>query len=153
MSWITDFFTSSIGRKIIMSLTGIFLILFLLIHLIGNLQLLAGDGGEAFNVYAYFMTHNPLIKSISYGLYFFILLHSVVGILLWWKNNCDLLSMSPIERWRAAGPLSEQAQDRLAQIVVGSDDESEQWTRFEQTLTAQQQHAFRELRKYLTLSD
>ena len=87
MSWITDFFTSSIGRKIIMSLTGFFLILFLLVHLVGNLQLLAGDGGEAFNVYAYFMTHNPVIMTISYGLYFFILLHTLVGIAIWWKNK------------------------------------------------------------------
>ena len=65
-----------------MSLTGIFLITFLIVHLIGNLLLLNNDGGEAFNTYAYFMTNNPLIKTVSYGLYFFILLHSVQGILL-----------------------------------------------------------------------
>lgn len=82
MNWLINFFASSIGRKIIMSLTGLFLIIFLLVHLIGNLQLLADDGGEAFNIYAYFMTHNPLIKMASYGLYFFILLHTVQGILL-----------------------------------------------------------------------
>ncbi|NNF35926.1 MAG: succinate dehydrogenase cytochrome b subunit [Saprospiraceae bacterium] len=87
MSWITDFLTSSIGRKIIMSLTGIFLITFLIVHLAGNLQLLKSDGGEAFNLYAYFMTSNPLIKAVSYGLYFFILLHTVVGIALWAKNK------------------------------------------------------------------
>jgi succinate dehydrogenase / fumarate reductase cytochrome b subunit len=87
MKWITEFLTSTIGRKIIMSLTGLFLIVFLLIHLIGNFQLLVGDEGEAFNIYAYFMTHNPLIKTVSYGLYFFILLHTVVGLLLWLKNR------------------------------------------------------------------
>ncbi len=70
-----------------MSLTGLFLMLFLLIHLIGNLQLLKDDGGEAFNVYAYFMTHNPLIKIVSYTLYASILLHAVQGILLWQKNK------------------------------------------------------------------
>ena len=82
MSWLISFFRSSIGRKLIMSLTGIFLITFLIVHLIGNLLLLNNDGGEAFNTYAYFMTNNPLIKTVSYGLYFFILLHSVQGILL-----------------------------------------------------------------------
>jgi succinate dehydrogenase / fumarate reductase, cytochrome b subunit len=87
MKWITNFFGSSIGRKLLMSLTGLFLILFLVIHLIGNLQLLANDGGESFNVYAKFMTSNPLIKTVSYGLYFFILLHSVVGLMLWWNNR------------------------------------------------------------------
>lgn len=65
-----------------MSLTGIFLITFLIVHLIGNLQLLYDDGGEAFNTYAYFMTNNPFIKTVSIGLYFFIILHSIQGIIL-----------------------------------------------------------------------
>lgn len=82
MSWFFRFFTSSIGRKLIMSLTGLFLIVFLVIHLIGNLQLLNDDNGLSFNTYAYFMTHNGLIKSVSYGLYFFILLHAFQGILI-----------------------------------------------------------------------
>ena len=69
-----------------MSLTGLFLISFLIIHLIGNLQLLYDDGGEAFNTYAYFMTHNPLIKTVSIGLYAFILIHTVQGLLLAFKN-------------------------------------------------------------------
>ena len=87
MSWLITFLRSSIGRKLVMSLTGLFLITFLLVHLIGNLQLLYNDGGEAFNIYAYFMTHNPLIKTVSYGLYFFILLHAVQGILLAVQNK------------------------------------------------------------------
>ncbi|MEM6966463.1 MAG: succinate dehydrogenase cytochrome b subunit [Bacteroidota bacterium] len=87
MSWLTNFLLSSIGRKVIMSLTGIFLILFLTVHLIGNLQLLKGDGGEAFNIYADFMGHNPLIQTISIGNFFFIILHAIMGILLWIKNK------------------------------------------------------------------
>jgi len=87
MNWLFKFFISSIGKKLIMSLTGLFLIIFLLIHLIGNIQLLYNDGGTAFNTYAYFMTNNPVIKTVSYGLYFFILLHAVQGILLWLGNK------------------------------------------------------------------
>ena len=87
MNWFTKFLTSSIGQKLVMSLTGLFLIVFLLVHLIGNLQLLLSDGGEAFNLYAEFMTTNPLIKLSSYGLYTFILLHAVQGWLLWSKNR------------------------------------------------------------------
>ena len=87
MSWFTNFLTSSIGKKLIMSLTGLFLILFLKVHLLGNLQLLKDDGGEAFNTYAHFMAHNPLIKFISYGNYFFILLHFMLGMYLWRKNR------------------------------------------------------------------
>ena len=87
MNWLTDYFKSSIGRKLTMGLTGLFLILFLIVHLLGNFQLLKDDGGESFNKYTYFMTHNPLIKTISYGLYFFILLHTIQGILLWSSNR------------------------------------------------------------------
>lgn len=70
-----------------MSLTGIFLILFLTVHLIGNLQLLNNDGGESFNIYADFMGHNPLIQTISIGNFFFILLHAFIGIILWLQNR------------------------------------------------------------------
>ncbi|MCS7035967.1 MAG: succinate dehydrogenase cytochrome b subunit [Saprospiraceae bacterium] len=87
MSWFTRFITSSIGQKFVMALTGLFLILFLFVHLAGNLQLLKQDGGEAFNTYAHFMTTNPLIKTISYLLYTSILLHSVQGLLLWRYNR------------------------------------------------------------------
>ena len=87
MKWLINFFTSSIGRKLIMSLTGLFLILFLVIHLLGNLQLLVDDGGATFNAYAYMMTNNPLIKVVAYGNYFFIILHAVMGFMLWSKNR------------------------------------------------------------------
>lgn len=86
-SWFFKFFTSSIGKKLIMSLTGLFLILFLIVHLAGNLQLLNNDGGESFNVYAHFMAHNPLIQVISKGNFFFILLHAFVGTALWLTNR------------------------------------------------------------------
>jgi len=87
MNWIISFFKSSLGQKIIMSLTGLFLIIFLLVHLAGNLSLLSNDGGDTFNSYAYFMTSNPLIKTVSWGLYAFILLHAIQGIVIWMSNR------------------------------------------------------------------
>ena len=87
MGWITNFLTSSLGRKLLMGLTGLFLILFLTVHLAGNLQLLKSDGGQAFNEYTKFMTHSPIIKVISYGNYIFILLHAILGITIWSKNR------------------------------------------------------------------
>lgn len=87
MKWIIDFLLSSLGKKLVMSLTGLFLCSFLVIHMIGNLQLFVPDGGLAFNSYAYFMTHNPLIKATSYGLYAGILLHALQGILITIKNR------------------------------------------------------------------
>jgi succinate dehydrogenase / fumarate reductase, cytochrome b subunit len=87
MNWFTNLLSSTLGRKLLMALTGLFLILFLVVHLIGNLQLLKSDGGEAFNVYAQFMTSNPVIKIISYGNYAFILIHVIWAILLTKRNR------------------------------------------------------------------
>lgn len=87
MSWLSNFLTSSIGKKLVMSLTGLFLISFLLVHLLGNLQLLIPDGGKSFNIYADFMSNNPVIKVISLGLYAGILLHAIQGILLAIENR------------------------------------------------------------------
>ncbi|MEM1367616.1 MAG: succinate dehydrogenase cytochrome b subunit [Cyanobacteria bacterium P01_H01_bin.15] len=87
MNWIFSFLSSSIGKKIIMSLTGLFLIAFLGVHLAGNLRLLAGDAGQAYNQYAYLMKHNPLIQLIAWGLYGSILIHAVQGWLLWQHNR------------------------------------------------------------------
>lgn len=70
-----------------MSLTGIFLMLFLIVHLLGNLQILSNDGGVGFNAYAKFMTSNPLIKLTSYLLYLSILLHAIQGWRLWSQNR------------------------------------------------------------------
>jgi len=87
MRWIIDFLTSSIGKKLVMALSGLFLTTFLVVHLIGNVQLLYNDGGQAFNIYAKFMTSNPLISTISWGLYATILLHAVQGILIMLSNK------------------------------------------------------------------
>lgn len=87
MKWLTHYLTSSIGRKVTMSLTGLFLILFLVVHLLGNLQLLLSDSGESFNKYAYFLTHFLPVTIIAYGLYAFIILHAIQGLLLWRANR------------------------------------------------------------------
>lgn len=87
MNWFTNLFSSSLGKKLIMALTGLFLITFLVVHLAGNFQLLHHDEGRAFNIYAQFMTSNPVIKFISYGNYTFILMHVVWAILLTKKNR------------------------------------------------------------------
>lgn len=87
MKWLISFLTSSLGKKVVMSLTGLFLCSFLLVHMIGNLKLFADTSGDKFNEYAEFMAHNPLIKTVSYGLYFFILLHAFQGFLIYFTNK------------------------------------------------------------------
>lgn len=80
-------FSSSLGKKLIMSLTGLFLCIFLVVHLIGNIQLFKDDGGQAFNAYSYFMTHNPLIKIVSYVLYLSIIVHAVYALVVTINNR------------------------------------------------------------------
>jgi succinate dehydrogenase / fumarate reductase cytochrome b subunit len=87
MNWLVNFLTSSIGRKIVMSLTGLFLCLYLVIHVAGNLQLFLDDDGKAFNAYAHFMTSNPLITIVAWGTKLAIALHAIVGIMLYFKNR------------------------------------------------------------------
>lgn len=87
MNWFFTFLKSKMGQKVVMSLTGLFLTSFLLIHLIGNLQLMKEDKGEAFNSYAHFMVHNPIISFISIGLYITIVLHAIQGIVIALSNR------------------------------------------------------------------
>lgn len=70
-----------------MALTGLFLILFLAVHLAGNLQLLKNDGGRAFNIYAEFMTTNLLIQIVSKGNFAFIALHAIWALVLTLQNK------------------------------------------------------------------
>ncbi len=78
MSEFKQTFNSSLGKKLIMALTGLFLCTFLIVHLGGNLLLFKNDDGFAFNVYANFLTHFPPIEVVAYILYLSILVHAVV---------------------------------------------------------------------------
>jgi succinate dehydrogenase / fumarate reductase cytochrome b subunit len=79
-------FNSSIGKKIMMALTGIFLISFLLVHCGVNSMIFFNDGGETFNVAAEFMGTNWVIRTIEIGLFAFLLLHIFQGLYLWYDN-------------------------------------------------------------------
>lgn len=82
-----QFFSSTIGRKLIMSMTGLFLCLFLIVHLGGNLTLFAGDEGYTFNIYAHFMTHFPPVTFAAYVLYIAIIVHAIYALVLTVKNR------------------------------------------------------------------
>lgn len=58
----SKFLAASIGRKFLMSVTGLFLVAFIAVHLTLNLLLIFDDSGELFNLGANFMATNPIIK-------------------------------------------------------------------------------------------
>src|SRR6201995_2949634 len=87
MSEFKETFNSSLGKKLIMALTGLFLCTFLIVHLGGNLLLFKHDDGYAFNVYANFLTHFPPIEVIAYILYLCILVHTLYALILTIANR------------------------------------------------------------------
>ncbi|MFC2096322.1 succinate dehydrogenase cytochrome b subunit [Bacteroidota bacterium] len=82
----SKFFTSSIGQKFFMSITGLFLMMFLMVHLTINSLLLFGDG-ELFNVAANFMSSNPVMKVIEPILALGFILHIIYAGYLTLKNQ------------------------------------------------------------------
>ena len=87
MSEFKQTFNSSLGKKLIMALTGLFLCTFLIVHVGGNLLLFKNDQGFAFNSYANFLTHFPPIEVVAYLLYLAIIVHSIYALVLTVKNR------------------------------------------------------------------
>jgi succinate dehydrogenase / fumarate reductase, cytochrome b subunit len=77
---------SSISKKLIMALAGLFLIVFLLVHLTINLMLLLDDGGLLYSKAVKFMTSNILIKIVEIFLFGGLIIHILIGIILQIKN-------------------------------------------------------------------
>ena len=86
MSWFTRALNSSIGKKIVMALTGVCLILFLIIHLVNNLSLYAGP--ELFNKVVKNLDNiKPLIRVVEFILATILVLHIFNGVKLWIENR------------------------------------------------------------------
>ncbi len=85
MNWKAAFSTA-IGKKLLMGATGLFLIVFLVVHCYINAQVFYNDGGAHFNTLAHFMGTNPIIRFIEIGLMVFLLWHAILGLQLWFKN-------------------------------------------------------------------
>jgi succinate dehydrogenase / fumarate reductase, cytochrome b subunit len=86
MTW-KEMFTSSIGKKLVMGFTGLFLITFLIVHVGINACIFAMDGGVMFNKAAHFMGSTVLIRIAEIGLFLGLILHIVQGLLLTLQNQ------------------------------------------------------------------
>jgi succinate dehydrogenase / fumarate reductase cytochrome b subunit len=86
MNWIKQTLWSSIGKKLMMAVTGLAFIGFLMAHLAGNLTIYGG--GEAFNAYAEKLhSLGPLLIVFEFGLFLFAVIHIVTGIALFIQNR------------------------------------------------------------------
>src|SRR3989339_1207943 len=86
MGWVWKSLNSSIGKKLVMAITGLALMLFLIVHLAGNLSLYGGK--DAFNNYVGLLEHiKPFIRVIEIILALIFILHIFNGIRLWIENK------------------------------------------------------------------
>ncbi|MEN9361990.1 MAG: hypothetical protein RL095_3525 [Verrucomicrobiota bacterium] len=82
------FFTSTLGKKVTMAVTGLLLIGFLFVHLLGNLTLFPAFGGaDKFNAYAHMLSSTPLIYGAEVVLLAIFLVHIVAAIQVSLKNK------------------------------------------------------------------
>lgn len=86
----SNLFTSSIGRKLVMSLSGLFLILFLLVHLVANLMIFGGQ--ESYNAMTEFMG-SPVVVTMVPVLALGFIIHIAYAFILTLKNR----SARPVE--------------------------------------------------------
>ena len=115
MNWFARTFNYSIGRKIIMSLTGLFLITFLIEHVLGNFLLFKDDGGVSFNDYSHDMSHNVFIRIVEIFLFLGIIFHFVDGYILWLRNR----GARPV-RYQVNKPHKKTMWSSRNMIVTGS---------------------------------
>lgn len=82
----SSYFCSSIGMKQLVGLTGIFLSLFVLTHMLGNLLIFVSQ--EAYNMYGHAITSNPAIYLAEAGLLLLFFVHMGLAIKLTLINKC-----------------------------------------------------------------
>lgn len=82
----SKFLLASIGRKFLMSVTGIFLLTFIAVHLTLNLFLIFDDSGDLFNLGAHFMATNPAIKIMEPILGLGFVIHILWSFFLEYQN-------------------------------------------------------------------
>jgi succinate dehydrogenase / fumarate reductase cytochrome b subunit len=112
------FVSSSVGRKYLTGITGIALILFLIVHLLGNLTLFIPDNGQAFNAYAYKLhSLGPLVVVIEIGLLAIILIHALIGVSIWLRKR----QSRPVayKTYKSVGGASKQGISARSMIITG----------------------------------
>lgn len=80
-------FGSSLMKKYWMSLTGFFLISFLIVHCAINAMIFFNDGGMTFNKWAHFMGTNLIIRTMEIVLFLGLIIHIIDGLMLFFQNR------------------------------------------------------------------
>ena len=111
-----NFYTSPIGKKIITGVTGLGLSLFVLVHMAGNLTLLAGS--EAYNQLAHFIESlGILLYVIEFSLLGLAIFHLVVGISI--RLNSWQARPIGYSQIKSAGEPSKQSLSSRTMLITG----------------------------------
>jgi len=79
---------TSIIKKFLMALSGIFLMIFLMQHLAINLTSLIPDNGKTFNAISHFMGYNPIVQFVLQPILMFgVCFHFMMGLFLEYQNK------------------------------------------------------------------
>ncbi len=112
-------FSSSIGSKFLIALTGLFLIIFLIGHLAGNLLFIAGP--DVFNEYSHKLTSNPLVYVAELGLLAIFALHIVKTIALYAGSYAARPRGYAMKRWaKTKNANSRKSVSSSTMIVTGT---------------------------------
>jgi succinate dehydrogenase / fumarate reductase cytochrome b subunit len=108
-------FSSSVGTKLLVGITGLALFLYLIVHVGGNLMVFFGP--EVFNRYAFTLESNPLIPVVEVGLLLIFLTHVFKAAKMFLDNR----RARPVryEQKRTAGPPSRKSLASSTMIVSG----------------------------------
>ena len=79
--------TNVVGKKLLMGLTGLFLVSFLVVHVGINACALIPDNGYTFNLAAEFMASNFFIRTAEWGLFLGLMIHVFDAAVLTWHNR------------------------------------------------------------------
>ncbi|MEE9443179.1 MAG: succinate dehydrogenase cytochrome b subunit [candidate division Zixibacteria bacterium] len=118
MASLTAVFFSSIGKKFINAVSGFFLVIFLCIHLLGNITLLTGNA-DAFNAYAHFLMGLGILIYISeFGLVLFFALHIITATSVWWDQQ--VARPVAYKNSKSAGDTSKKTLSSSTMIYTGA---------------------------------
>lgn len=107
---------SAIGKKLITGITGLGLVLFITVHLLGNLTLFAGS--KTFNEYSHFLTsHGEFIYPAEIILLLFFLFHIIMGISVYLKKK--KARPEGYQKYQSAGGPSKQTISSKTMIITG----------------------------------
>jgi succinate dehydrogenase / fumarate reductase, cytochrome b subunit len=109
-------YSSTVAEKLLIALTGLALLLYLVVHLIGNSLLFLGP--STFNGYAHALISNPLIIPIELGLAAIFVLHAWKTAVMWWRNRGA--RPEPYYRKRWAGGPSRKSLASTTMIYTGA---------------------------------